>query len=121
MRLLGVAPATLLATACAMTHGPDLAHQLVAADGRSYYIFEPGYRCTGFGPGEPVPSWKDHIEVRDGLLMGWGDRCANQGIPLDGARAKTARFNDDRTQLTVDGKTYTLSDKPEAMLKETQP
>lgn len=51
-------------------------------EGQALYAIEAGYRCTGPGPGaSAIASWRGKIEVRDGQVIDWGDRCNNEGLP----------------------------------------
>ncbi len=51
-------------------------------EGQALYAIEPGYRCTGPGPGAAaIASWRGKLEIRDGQVIDWGDRCNNEGLP----------------------------------------
>lgn len=52
-------------------------------EGQVFYAIEPGFRCTGPGPGaSAIASWRGKIEFRDGQMIDWGDRCNNEGLPV---------------------------------------
>jgi hypothetical protein len=80
------------------------------AEGKSFYLFRPGFRCGGPTPeAPPVPSWVDRIEVHNGHLVRWGSRCGGEGLPLPADERAAARLSHDGTRLIVAGKVYRLS------------
>ncbi|MEY2884416.1 MAG: hypothetical protein RL490_2140 [Pseudomonadota bacterium] len=106
-----------LAQAGARRDAAARAERLQKAEGRSFYQYEADYRCHGFMPDAGgLASWKDRIEVRDGRFVRWGDRCNNQGIGLDAAKAGDSVLSDDLQTLTVAGVVYRHAKDPKAAL-----
>jgi len=86
---------------------------LTAAEGKSFYLFRPGYKCGGPMPGGPlVASWVDKVEVVEGKLVRWGSRCGGEGLPVSEAERQQARLNADSSVLTLDGTAYRQSGDP---------
>lgn len=55
---------------------------------KSYYLLVDGHQCRVNSPGRPrVPSWKAKVEIVDGRITLWGDRCNDApllvGVDID--------------------------------------
>lgn len=105
-----VVPMLLLPVVAACAGRPVLP---AAAIGQHFYAFETGYRCRTFSPDPAgIPSWVDHLEVRDTMIVRWGNRCQDAGRPLSAAQAAAVRAAADGSTLVLDGRTYTRSADP---------
>lgn len=84
LAFLGLGCAERLDQSLAAKRLPEAIPALSSLEGKHYYLLEEGYSCESNSPEHTrLLSWKDHLEVREGRLWGWGDLCQDYSLVIE--------------------------------------